>query len=200
MPAKKSWTLDADRPLAWESGDRSLSGLLDTWIRIIARPMASFAAPPQGGWQRPALFAVLINIAVTVILWALMKWMPGQEFIGGGLMVTKSTAALVERAIIIVPLLNLTVVLFQAVVLNLLMKVLAGVEGGFVVSLRAVCYAQAPHLIVFLGMPGRLAFFIWNLGLAVIGLAKGHRVSYFKSAAACVIYMVVSQYVLQMLL
>lgn len=184
--------LKATDPLPWEGSRRSLGTLLKTWAWLIARPWEALEGPSRGGWTRPVLFAVLVNIVFTVLLWAMIRWLPPVVFLGKPLL-RPSTVELARRLVLLVPLVNLMGVLVQAALLHLLLKLLGGARRGFSQSLRAACYAQAPRPLALLGVPGQLGYLFWNLGLLALGLGKGHQVSWRRPVAAVVIYLVAAQ-------
>ena len=178
-------------PLPWEDGARSPLALLKTWAWLLARPGQALQGPAQGGWGRPVVFAVLVNLLHVILLWAMMRWLPPVVFLGQPLL-KPSTVELARRLVILVPLVNLVGVLVQAAILHLLLKMLGGARRGFFQSLRVACYAQAPRPLALLGIPGQLAYLFWNLAILALGLGKAHQVGWRLPLAAVVIYLVVT--------
>jgi len=177
--------------LPWEGTGRSLGSLVKTWAWVIARPWQALEGPAQGGWSRPVLFAVLVNLVHTILLWAMMRWLPPVILLGQPLL-KPSTVELARRLVLLVPLVNLVGVLVQAGILHVLLKLLGGARRGFMQSLRVACYAQAPRPLALLGIPGQLGYLFWNLGILAIGLGKAHQVGWRTPVAAVVIYLVVT--------
>jgi hypothetical protein len=75
-------------------------------------------------------------------------------------------------------------VLIGGLIVHLFLLLLGAAKGGFVVTLRVPCYAQAASLLQLVPFCGGLAGTIVSLMFAIVGLSVVHRVSTGRTAAA----------------
>jgi hypothetical protein len=184
------------RPLAWEQ-EMSLGSWARTWLRLLASPKEAFSAEPGADWRVHLIFAAGVNLAVAIGVWL---WFtaghqdPGQL----GLRPGPSEPGHLGLRLALLFLLGLVHMTFQAGLVTLLVKFISKAEAGMGVAFRAACYAQAPRAVTILtpvvGPIMELVFFVWNLALMVIGLAKGYQMAWGRSVAVNVIYAVLSLY------
>jgi len=182
--------------LPWEQGRLSLAALGQTWARVLFRPGEAFSLPLGGDWKRWLLFAAIMNGVVMAGTWAIVsgRLAAGAKIsapaLGGGL----SPGA----GLGLVLLISLVYMVFQAGLINVLLKFITRTSYGFPEALRVACYAQAPHLFSLLtplvGPVMELVYFAWNLVIMTIGIQRTYQVSLGRSVAVNLIYAVLTIY------
>jgi hypothetical protein len=172
-----------------------VNALVETTRRALAEPVSFFRTmPTSGGIGSPLLYAVVLGwlgLVASSLYGAVF-----QSIVGHGL------SPLAERPEF-APILTLVEgwggfafqVVFGAIfvlvglfigsgVCHLMLLLLGGAQRDFEASFRAVCYAQAPSVLLVIPFCGQPIALVWTLVLYVIGLAEAHRIGYGKSAAA----------------
>jgi hypothetical protein len=187
--------------LPWDQGGLSISALAQTWVMVTFRPGQAFSLPLGGQWKRWFLFAVIINGAVMLGTWAIMSGrMAGGAHISGPAIGDGLSPG---AALGLVLLINLVYMVFQAGLINVLLKFITRTAYGFPEALRVACYAQAPHLFsLFTPLVGpvmELFYFLWNLVIMIIGIQRTYQVSLARAIAVNVIYAVLTIYLTMVL-
>ncbi len=183
----------AEPALAWEL-EQSASAFAQTWWRVMIRPGRAFAALIRGNWRIHLFFALIVNLAWFVTT-AAFNW--GRVPLGHA-QPAPISAILMTLGMMLS--LNLVTMVFQAGLMNILLRFIERRMVGFAVAFRVACYAQAPFILSVLGPLGQLVFFFWNVVIMTIGIARGYKVSMGKAVAVNVIYVVLHfylQYVLR---
>ncbi len=186
--------------LAWDQGPLSISALVQTWARVTFHPGEAFTPPPRGEWKRWLLFAVIINGAVMLGTWAIMAGrLAGMEDGGANIQGPAMGGSLSPAAGLgLVLLISLVYMVFQAGLINVLLKFITRTAYSFPQALRVACYAQAPHLFSLLtpmvGPMMEMVYFAWNLVIMTLGIQRTYRVSMGRAVAVNVIYAVLTIY------
>lgn len=71
-----------------------------------------------------------------------------------------------------------------AVVVHVLLLVLGGAHQGFGTTVRVLCFAYSPQIVVIVPFVGALVGGVWMIVLAIIGLAAAHETSPWRSSLA----------------
>jgi len=181
----------------WESRDRLgfLAALVETTRQVLTGPVAFFRSmPTSGGIGGPLLYAVLIGwigLSVSAFYGAVFQSIVGSSLatlgerreLGPLLALVQGWAGFAFQ--VIFGAVFVAIGLFVAAgIFHLVLLLVGGARGDFETSLRAVCYAQAPSVLLLVPFCGQLVASIWTLVLYVIGLGEAHRTGYGKSAAA----------------
>ncbi len=182
--------------LPWDQGGLSISALAQTWVMVTFRPGQAFSLPLGGQWKRWMLFALIINGAVMLGTWVVMSGrMAGGAQISGPIVTNEFSPA---SSLGLVLLISLVYMVFQAGLINVLLKFITRTAYGFPEALRVACYAQAPHLFSlftpFVGPVMELVYFLWNLVIMTIGIQRTYQISLGRSIAVNVIYAVLTIY------
>lgn len=177
----------AEPALAWEL-EQGASAFARSWWKLMIRPAAAFSAVTRGNWRIHLFFALIVNLAWFVAT-AAFNWgrvAPGQA------VPPPFSAVLMTLGLMLS--LNLVTMIFQAGLMNVLLRFIEKRMVGFSVAFRAACYAQAPFILAVLGPLGQLVFFFWNVVIMTVGVAKGYKVSMGKAVAVNVVYVVLHFY------
>jgi hypothetical protein len=173
-----------------------MGALAQTWVMVTFRPAQAFSLPLGGQWKRWLLFAVIINGLVMLGTWAIMagRMAGGAQISGPALANQFSPGASLGLVLII----SLVYMVFQAGLINVLLKFITRTAYGFPEALRVACYAQSAHLFSLLtplvGPVMELVYFLWNLVIMTIGIQRTYQVSMGRSIAVNVIYAVLTIY------
>ncbi len=182
--------------LPWDRGGLSIAALAQTWVTVTFRPGQAFSLPIGGQWKRWFLFALIVNGVVMLGTWAIMSGrMAGGAHISGPVM-DGSLSPFASLGLVL--MISLVYMVFQAGLINVLLKFITRTSYGFPEALRVACYAQAPHLFsLFTPMVGpvmELLYFVWNLFIMTIGIQRTYQVSMARAIAVNVIYAVLTIY------
>ena len=75
-------------------------------------------------------------------------------------------------------------ILLSVALQHLFLFVVGGARSGFSATLRATCYAWAPHMFALIPVCGQFVGVIWGLVLNIIGLSVLHRITLGRAALA----------------
>jgi hypothetical protein len=174
--------------LPWDKGGLSIVALTQTWLLVTFRPHQAFSLPEGGNWKQWMLFAVLINGVVMLGNWA-FKAGTDPSFSAMGFLETQGFFIL----------LNLVVMVYQAGLINVLIKFITRTEASFQTALRVACYAQSIMLFLllqnFAGPSVLMICFFWNIVVMTIGTKYAYGVSTGRAVAVNVIYAVLTIFV-----
>lgn len=174
--------------LPWDQGGFSLTALARTWFMVTFRTGQSFSLPQGGDWKQWLLFAVLINGVVML---------GNLAFRAGGGPSFSMMSFLETQGFFI--LLNLVVMVYQAGLINVLIKFITRTQASFQTALRVACYAQSIMLFLllqnFAGPSVLMICFFWNIVVMTIGTKQAYQVSTGRAIAVNVIYAVLTIFV-----
>ena len=174
--------------LPWDQGGLSITALARTWHMVTFRPGRAFSLPPGGDWKQWLLFAVLINGVVMLGTWV---------FMAGAAPAITSVEFLERQGFRI--LLFLVTMVYQAGLINVLIKFITRTEANFKTALRVACYAQSiMFFLVFEPIAGnstQMICFFWNIVVMAIGTKHAYQVSTGRAVAVNVIYAVLTIFV-----
>lgn len=194
-------------PHAWDNRDRVglASAFVETTRQVLTAPTAFFRRMPvTGGVGSPLLYAVIagwIGLAAAALYQAIWVSIVGPASLPFGLDSSELSSALAWMeswagllSQVIFGGISVVISVFVASgILHLMLLLLGGARRGFEATFRAVCFAQAPTLLMLIPLfliPGcGLVVVVWSLALYVIGLAQAHQIGYGQSLAAVLLPM-----------
>jgi hypothetical protein len=190
--------------IPWEDRDRLGFGtaLFETTKQALLTPVDFFKAMPvSGGLGGPLVYGLILSYAGVIVeaVWRILfnaifgaawlatigQMLPANDFArispflhGGGVLV-----GLMVTMILAVPLL-LIAFFISAGITHLFLMLLGGAKRGFEATFRVVCYCQAAAVFSAVPLCGGLIRLVYQIVLAVIGLAEAHGISRGVAAAA----------------
>jgi hypothetical protein len=179
--------------LPWDQGRLSFSALAQTWVMVTFRPGHAFSLPMGGQWKRWLLFAIIINGVAMLGTWFLVAMIRPS---------ISPIAYLEQQGFLL--LLYLIVMVYQAGLINVLIKFITRTHASFQTALRAACYSQSVMLFLLLqilsGPSVLMICFFWNIALMTIGTKHSYQVSTRRAVAVNIIYAVLTIFVQWVLL
>lgn len=172
-------------PLAWDQSMDARS-FFQTWFRVCIKPTKAFASPILGDWRRHLYFAIFVNLSWVLGFVALNLYRAQSG--------SNDAMSLFEMAkgVGMGFLMQMITLVYQAGLMNVLLRFIERKMFGFQIAFRAACYAQAPAALILLGNGGMLIFFFWNVIIMIPAIALGYKVSFGKSIALNVIYVILA--------
>jgi hypothetical protein len=190
--------------IPWEDRDRLGFGaaLFETTKQALLTPVDFFKAMPvSGGLGGPLIYGLILSYAGVIVeaVWRIIfnalfgaawlstigQMLPANNYArispflhGGGALV-----GLMATMILALPLL-LIAFFISAGITHLFLMLLGGANRGFEATFRVVCYCQAAAVFSAIPFCGGLVRLVYQIVLAVIGLAEAHGVSRGVAAAA----------------
>jgi len=172
-----------------------LGALVETTKQVLGRPALFFRAmPTRGGIGDPLLYAVLIGWlgVVAASLYSALF----QSIVGTSMMPFAHNAEIGEMLsfaeswggfffqLVMAPLWITIGVFIAAGIFHVMLLILGGAPRDFEATFRAVCYAEAPAVIMIVPFCGSFVAWIWTIVLYVIGVSEAQGVSRGRAAAA----------------
>lgn len=174
--------------LPWDQGGLNIGALAQTWVMVTFRPGQAFSLPEGGQWKQWLLFAVIINGLVMLGTWVFLA----------GAAPAVSNIEFVERQGFVI-LLNIVVMVYQAGLINVLIKFITRTHASFQTALRVACYSQSIMLFLVLeplaGLSVKMICFFWNIAVMTIGTRHCYKISLGRAIAVNVIYAVLTIFV-----
>jgi hypothetical protein len=171
---------------------------VETTKRVLSDPVRFFRTmPTQGGIGSPLLYAVLIGwigVVAAGFYSALF-----QSIVGTSMAPFAHNAELAEvlgfaqswLGFVIQSLfapVGITIGVFVAAgIFHLMLLLLGGAQRDFEATFRAVCYGQAPNVLLLVPFCGSFVAWVWSLVLYIIGIAEAQQISRGKAAAAVLV-------------
>jgi hypothetical protein len=184
--------------LPWEQEGAGLAALAHSWVLVCFQPRRAFSLTPAGTWRRHLFFAAACNLALMLGVGLLLAQSGGHMPLPRGLGAAMGHTTTLFFSLGFWFLLNLVVMVYQAGLVNLLLKFITRTPAGFATAFRVACYAQAPQalnlLMPLVGPAVILLVFVWNLVIMTLGVARGYQVSLGRAAAVNIIYAVLTIY------
>ncbi len=178
----------------WEdSGHPFPKNLLDTWRRSVFSPGEFFRDVP---YERPAARPILYYVLVSVVSSLVMLWwspafstlqipLLGETMAASELLpFAGATAASAAFNFFLAPFVAIISLTLWSLLLHLFVLMLARQRRSLTATVRAVCYAAGPSLLVIVPVLGALVGGVWTLVLTVIGIREAHRMTTGAAVAA----------------
>lgn len=178
--------------IPWEQpGVPWMTGLVETVKLLLSKPREAFERMPiTGDPLRPLVFAILLGWigAIFNAVWsvAFKGMMPSPGSYGAYAM----PAYFVPMTALFAPILVVCAILVSAAVYHLMLMIVGGAKGGFLATMRVICYAQAPQAIQILPLCGGLIAAVGAILLTIQGLSVAHRISLGKATLAVLLPLV----------
>ncbi|HEX7089027.1 MAG TPA: YIP1 family protein [Longimicrobiales bacterium] len=165
-----------------------LAALAETWRRCMFEPTRFFRSLSPDAPLGPALvYAIGLGVlsAGVSLFWSALFTFAGvtdgflAALVGAGGDWTWSVVSF-----LLSPLWLVIGLYVAAAIYHVGLVILGGASKGFGGTLRAVCYAWSPQVLVVVPVLGRLLAFIWCLVLIVVGIREVHGTSTGRAAGA----------------
>ena len=184
----------------WEDRGRIgfVQALVETTQKVLTAPSAFFASMPvTGGIGGPLLYAIVVGslgVIVAAVYRAVFRTLMGSTFmsLGGGselrrLMPFGTGGVGLVVQVIFAPLFVILGLFIGSAIVHVMLLMLGGARQGFEATFRVMCYREASAVIRVIPVCGDVAFVVYSLILAIIGLAAAHGIGMGKAAAAVLI-------------
>ena len=163
-----------------------------TWRDATFRPGEFFARAPAGT-GRAIAYAVVCWMAFAAanalqqpLLAGVVEGLPQRTRVLGEAL--RTSPFLVTQSLPVGPLLWVAGIFLAGAVFHAMLILLDGAHGGFLTTVRTLCYASGPLVIWLLPVVGPivgpLALPLWWLALATLGLARAHGIETWRGALA----------------
>lgn len=184
-------------PIPWEQpGTPLLKGLFETIGLFLSKPREAYRRmPTTPDLVRPLLYYVLLGwlgVAVDQIYslarhalfpdpGPLERWLAqmGLEKLAGG-----GGILGVVTWIVIAPIVLVIGIFIGSAIIHLFLWMLGGANGGFLTTVRVVCYAGSTRVLALVPICGSPIGAVWAIVLEILGLAEAHKTTTGKAALA----------------
>jgi hypothetical protein len=186
------------RSIPWDERERlgAVVALVETIKQVLFSPTDFFKAmPTTGGLWGPLAFGLIVGylgLAVSAIYQAVFRAFFGTALfrdLGRSPELSRYAAFFQGGAGLVVelllgPLLLLVVLFVGAGITHLFLMLLGGAKRGFEATFRVYCFIQAAAVFSLLPFCGSLIHFVYQLVLAILGIACAHGIGKGTAAAA----------------
>lgn len=142
--------------------------------------------PLRAGFVQPLLFALIISTLSQMVgfIWALTFDRPMWESLG-------VSGDLMMLAGIMIPVVVFIRIVVLAGLFHVSLYLVGGATEDFEATFRVTCYSAAPDLCRFIPIVGQIIAIIWQVYLALVGLAAVHRINKGRAAIAVLLPLLV---------
>lgn len=167
------------------------AGLARTWLESLFRPSRFFGAMPVPGSPMPAiLYYLIVGIAGAAInlFWQSIFRMVAPGSAGSGplalLLGLGQDAWSPILGFLLSPMFLLVQLLVGAAIAHAFLWIFGGARRGFQTTLRVLCFAYGPILLLVFPFVGGFAALVWIIVLQITGLAAAHTTDRWRAALA----------------